>query len=243
MIRRFLCLIFAVSILLGCTKPKPVKGESPERKPKTLTYLALGDSYTIGESVDPSLRWPTQLVNLLRANEVAVEDAVIIAKTGWTTDELDRAIDEAGPGSDFDLVTLLIGVNNQYRGMDSSEYRSEFNTLLQRAIGFAKGDASRVVVVSIPDWGVTPFAAERDRGEIAREIDEFNAINREEAESSGAAWVDVTNFSRQAGEHSAMSAEDGLHPSGMQYSEWARLILPAARSAIELRSMTRGAVS
>jgi lysophospholipase L1-like esterase len=149
----------------------------------------------------------------------------IIAKTGWTTDELNAAIDKANPHGPYDLVTLLIGVNNQYRGRGADEYRTQFVALLQRAIGFAGGKTKNVVVVSIPDWGVTPFAKGRDRAKIAREIDQFNAINREETLRAGARYVDITAESRQAANDTALVAGDGLHPSGKMYSEWTRMIV------------------
>ena len=187
-------------------------------------YLALGDSYTIGESVDPAERFPVQLARTLNLGEPQ-----IIARTGWTTDELNAAIDEARPQGPFDLVTLLIGVNNQYRGRSADEYRTQFAALLQRAIGFAGGDPSRVIVVSIPDWGVTPFAEGRDRAQIAREIDRFNAIKREEAARAGAKWVDITPISRR--HDPALVAADGLHPSGRQYAEWVKAIAPHAGRA------------
>ncbi|HEX8411976.1 MAG TPA: SGNH/GDSL hydrolase family protein [Thermoanaerobaculia bacterium] len=183
-------------------------------------YLALGDSYTIGESVDATERFPAQL-----ARELNLGEPQFIAKTGWTTDELNAAIDAADPRGPFDLVTLLIGVNNQYRGRSADEYRGEFTALLQRAIGFAGGDAKKVIVVSIPDWGVTPFAEGRDRANIAREIDRYNAINREEAARAGAKWVDITPISRRS--DAGLVAADGLHPSARQYTEWVRLIAPA----------------
>lgn len=202
--------LIAVLLLASCTSVS----ETPRR------YLALGDSYTIGESVDASERFPVQLARTLNLGEPQV-----IAKTGWTTDELNAAIDAANPQGPFDLVTLLIGVNNQYRGRSADEYRTQFAALLQRAIGFAGGDASKVIVVSIPDWGVTPFAEGRDRAKIAREIDQFNAINREEASRAGAKWVDITPISRRA-DPALVAAGDGLHPSGKQYAEWATAIGP-----------------
>lgn len=187
-------------------------------------YLALGDSYTIGESVAPEQRFPVQL-----ARELGIGEPLIIARTGWTTDELNAAIDAAAPQGPYDLVTLLIGVNNQYRGRSIDEYRTQFAALLQRAIGFA-GSPRKVVVVSIPDWGVTPFAATRDRAKIAQEIDAFNAVNREEAQKAGARYVDITAVSR--GSDAALVAEDKLHPSAVQYTEWVRLIAPEARAAL-----------
>ena len=199
-----------------------------------MQFLALGDSYTIGESVAPEERWPVQLGALLRAEGLNVGDPTIIATTGWTTDELSAAIARAKPQGAFDLVSLLIGVNNQYRGRGQDEYREQFAALLQRAIGFAGGNPARVLVLSIPDWGVTPFAArlERDPAAVAADIDAFNAINRAETERPGAHYVDVTPFSREAAHDPSLLADDGLHPSGRMYAEWARLALPAAREAL-----------
>jgi len=199
-----------------------------------MQFLALGDSYTIGESVAPEERWPVQLATLLRAEGLDVGDPTLIATTGWTTDELSAAIDRANPQGAFDLVSLLIGVNNQYRGRGQDEYREQFAVLLQRAIGFAGGNPARVLVLSIPDWGVTPFAArlERDPAAVAADIDAFNAINRAETERPGAHYVDVTPFSREAAHDPSLLADDGLHPSGRMYAEWARLALPAAREAL-----------
>jgi lysophospholipase L1-like esterase len=199
-----------------------------------MQFLALGDSYTIGESVAPEERWPVQLGALLRAEGLDVGDPTLIATTGWTTDELSAAIDRANPQGAFDLVSLLIGVNNQYRGRGQDEYRAQFAALLQRAIGFAGGNPARVLVLSIPDWGVTPFAArlERDPAAVAADIDAFNAINRAETERPGAHYVDVTPFSREAAHDPSLLADDGLHPSGRMYAEWARLALPAARAAL-----------
>jgi len=200
--------------------------------PDTTSYLALGDSYTIGESVDSSLRWPVQLAELLTAEGIPTESPLIVARTGWTTDELASGIEAAGIGETFDLVSLLIGVNNQYRGRDLGEYRVQFVDLLTRAIRFAGGNPERVLVLSIPDWGVTPFAAGRDRAEIAEEIDAFNAVNRSEAEGAGAYYLDVTGISREAAADPGLVAEDGLHPSGAMYSRWARAALPLALRAL-----------
>lgn len=197
-----------------------------------MRFLALGDSYTIGESVQPAERWPVQLAALLRAQGIKVDDPVIIATTGWTTDELWAGIDRADPQGRFDLVALLIGVNNQYRGRDQEEYRGQFAGLLQRAIDFAGGEPLRVFVLSIPDWGVTPFAEGRDRPAIAAAIDAFNAVNKEETARLGAYYVDVTPLSRRARDDPSLIADDGLHPSGKMYAEWARLALPVARDAL-----------
>jgi lysophospholipase L1-like esterase len=195
-------------------------------------FLALGDSYTIGESVAPEGRWPVQLAALLRAEGVDIAEPEIIAQTGWTTDELDAAITTANPTGPFDLVTLLIGVNNQFRGRPVAEYREQFRGLLLRAVGLAGADPSRVLVLSIPDWGVTPFAAGRDRGRIADEIDTFNAANREETATANARYVETTAASRQAATDSSLTATDGLHPSARLYRAWAELALPAALEAL-----------
>jgi lysophospholipase L1-like esterase len=190
-------------------------------------FLALGDSYTIGESVAANERWPVIL-----AERLGLPEPQIVARTGWTTDELHAAIDEANPVGPFDLVTLLIGVNDQYRGRDAQSYRGEFAILLRRAIAFAGGDAARVVVVSIPDWGVTPFASDRDRNQIAAEIDRFNFVNREEAGRTGAQYADIVEVSRQAQYDPELTAPDRLHPSAAMYRRWVDTILPAARVAL-----------
>jgi len=194
--------------------------------------LALGDSYTIGEAVEVEERWPVRLAAMLRARGIAVDEPEIVARTGWTTDELSRAIDEAKPAGPFDVVTLLIGVNNQYRGRETDEYRQQLGSLLEAAIHFAGGRASRVIVVSIPDWGVTPYAEHRDRAHIASEIDRFNAVNREVAEYAGVRYVDVTGISRHHGDDPAYLMGDGLHPSGRAYHEWAQAVLPEAEAAL-----------
>lgn len=227
-----------VLALAACARPgEPRNGGGAGE----MRFLALGDSYTIGEGVDEGDRWPVRLAALLRERGVAIGDPRIIARTGWTTDELSAALDDADPRGPYALVTLLIGVNNQYRGRSAEEYRGEFADLLRRAVGFAGGDASRVVVVSIPDWGVTPFAAGRDRATIAAEIDAFNAINRDEARRAGAHWVDVAARSRAAGADPAFLVSDGLHPSGRAYAEWAGLILPTALAALDASNPTRPA--
>ena len=191
-----------------------------DTKEFTYKYLALGDSYTIGESVDESERFPVQLVSKLRKDNIDIADPMIIAKTGWTTDELAVAIEERKFKSAYDFVTLLIGVNNQYRGRSLEEYRIQFKQLLEKAILFAKGEPKKVLVISIPDWGVTPFAKERDTEKIASEIDEFNKINFEESKNAGANYCNITGISRKARTDTTLIASDGLHPSGKMYGEW-----------------------
>ena len=199
--------------------------------PPSLHYLALGDSYTIGESVPAEACWPAQLIQQLRRRGVVIDDPRIIAVTGWTTDELSAGMDRARLALSYDLVTLQIGVNNQYRGRSAGEYRGQFSALLRRAIRLAGNHPGRVVVVSIPDWGVTRFASEsgRDPAQIAHELDVFNAIARDEASRAGAHFVDITGISRR---HPQLVADDGLHPSAEQYTLWTEAIVPAVSVAL-----------
>ena len=196
-----------------------------------LSYLALGDSYTIGEGVDAAGRWPVQLAAALRTHGIDLADPRILATTGWTTDELWAAMDAAEPLGAWDFVSLLIGVNNQYRGRSVDDYVGEFHRLLRRAIALAGDRVDRVLVLSIPDWGVTPFAIQsgRDRIRIADELDACNAAARDACAARGIAFVDITPASRALGGAPEMLADDGLHPSAAMYVEWMRLALPAAR--------------
>jgi len=197
-------------------------------------YLALGDSYTVGEGVDPDESFPVRLAALLLLQGFAIGDPEIVGRTGWTTGELAAGIDRADPRGPFDLVSLLVGVNDQYRGGGVEEYRSRFRSLLRRAVSLAGGDAGRVLVLSIPDWGTTPFAEGRERARIAAEIDCFNEANRAETDGAGGRYVDVTTLSRRAASSGSESlvAPDGLHPSGAMYAEWVRLVLPHALAAL-----------
>ncbi|MEE4176042.1 MAG: SGNH/GDSL hydrolase family protein [Bacteroides sp.] len=196
--------------------------------PMTYSYLALGDSYTIGQGVEEQDRYPDQLRDTLGKAGLPIDEMLIIARTGWTTDELSIGIDNATVHPPYDLVTLLIGVNNQYRGRSLENYREEFSVLLIRAIGFAGGDPEKVVVLSIPDWGVTPFAQGRDREKIAREIDAFNAIKLDESQKAGVSYIDVTEISRLALDRPELLAPDGLHPSEIMYSLWVEELSPLA---------------
>lgn len=207
---------------------------SAARETGPLRFLALGDSYTIGEGVPAGARWPARLVHRLAREGIALEEPEIVAATGWTTDELDAEIDATAPRGPYALVTLLIGVNDQYRGRPATDYRPAFAGLLQRAIEFAGNDARHVLVVSIPDWGVTRFAREqgRDRSQIGHELDLFNATAREETVRRNAHWVDITPLSRRCGAAPDMLAADGLHPSPQQYDGWVEHILPIARHAL-----------
>lgn len=182
------------------------------------SYLALGDSYTIGEQVLPEENFPNQTVKLLE-NIIAHQE--IIATTGWTTDELDAAIDAANIVKQYDIVSLLIGVNNQYRGRTLSNFKIEFEHLLQRAIQFANNKTNHVFVLSIPDWGVTPFAEGRDRKKIAEEIDCYNLVCKTAAEKFKTHYIDITASQRIDGNKDEYLAADKLHPSGKEYAKWA----------------------
>jgi len=198
-----------------------------------IRYLALGDSYTIGESVDEAERWPNQLADFLGAGGVPTE-VTIIAKTGWTTNELWNGIQARKIEPSYDMVSLLIGVNNQYRGLDIDKYREEFIFLLNKSIEYAGGDANRVIVLSIPDWSVTPFAQTHHAEKVTREIDTFNAVNKEETENAGAHYIDITPISREALNDPTLIALDGLHPSGKMYTEWAKLAYPVALKVLQI---------
>ena len=188
---------------------------------KNMSYLALGDSYTIGEGVPVYESYPYQAVQLLRKRGVNIYAPEIVAKTGWTTDELQAAINSAKFLPIYDLVTLLIGVNNQYRGKSAEVYAEDFETLLKQAIAFAGNDKGRVVVLSIPDWGATPFAEGRDRAKITAEIDAFNAINRKISSKYKVHYIDITPGTRLAAQDPTLVTKDKLHPSGKEYAKWA----------------------
>lgn len=207
---------------------------------KTYSYLALGDSYTIGEQVPLYESFPYQTLALLRKADINKNDLQhnfaapeILAKTGWTTDELSAAIRRTAFLPQYDFVSLLIGVNNQYRGRSSREFKTEFDLLLQMAIQFADGNASHVFVLSIPDWGVTPFAKDRDAEKIAKEIDEFNAVCKQSAESAQCHYIDITESQRSDGNDPAFLAADELHPSGNEYKKWAEKLSVAVLKTLE----------
>ncbi len=225
----FLCSFF-VAILPVFSQIQNMKADAKE-----LTMLSLGDSYTIGEQVDEAERFPNQTVLQLHSKGIYFDKPKIIATTGWTTDELLTAIEKETLQTPYDFVTLLIGVNNQYRGRPEEEYRKEFVQLLDLAISFAGEKKSHVVVLSIPDWGVTPFAEGRDRNNIASQIDRFNAINMEESMKHGVHYVDITAISRNAATDESLVASDGLHPSGKMYAQWAELVAAVIKKETELK--------
>jgi len=186
------------------------------------SYLALGDSYTIGQSVLPSENFPNQTVQLLTQQNYNFKSPEIVAQTGWTTDELQNNINNHTFSPPYDIVTLLIGVNNQYRGRSVENYKPEFESLLKQAIQFAGGKVEHVIVLSIPDWGVTPFADGRDKAQIAREIDEYNLANKTISEIYKVHYIDITPSTREAANDPSLVAGDGLHPSAKEYARWAQ---------------------
>lgn len=190
----------------------------------SLRYLALGDSYTIGESVLESERWPVQLAATLSQQGILVGQPKIIAVTGWRTDNLRNGINIAQLKEQYDLVSLLIGVNNQYQGKSVEEYKPEFEELLQTAIRLAGGKKENVFVVSIPDYGFTPFGKPK-KEQITTALDQFNAANKKITEQVGVTYINITDISRQGLEDPELVANDGLHPSGKQYTLWVDRIL------------------
>jgi lysophospholipase L1-like esterase len=237
------CIVLALLALLGCQSAPDttvedvgahdaVTGAEPGTEP--VRYLALGDSYTIGESVPTSDRWPVQLVEALQGEGVRFTDDApqIIARTGWTTRDLSRAMDSAAPEGPYHMVSLLIGVNNQFRGRSTTEYRAELIQLLERSIHLTGGDPRHVLVLSIPDWGATPYGQRADPEAVARQIDIFNEIKRQESARLGVHYVDITPISRRARTHPELVAHDGLHPSGVMYAAFVAEALSISREIL-----------
>jgi lysophospholipase L1-like esterase len=211
----------------------PGNSISQDTTVKQFTYLALGDSYTIGESVPEDDRFPNQTVRLLAEEGITVAAPRIIATTGWTTDELDNAISAANVTDTFSIVTLLIGVNNQYRGRSTADYKPEFARLLKQAIHFAGGHSDRVVVLSIPDWGAVPFAEGRDRQQIADEIAAYNAVNKSVSKKFKVHYIDITPDTRKAAQDPGLVASDGLHYSGRGMAVWAGKLAGVLRTILQ----------
>ncbi|GAA4318961.1 SGNH/GDSL hydrolase family protein [Pontixanthobacter gangjinensis] len=212
-------LVFFSFILFSCSSTLDVRNNQEPENPD-FTYLALGDSYTIGESVVETQRWPVQLAEQLRARGYKMAPPKIIAKTGWTTADLLRGIDnELDVQRDFDLVSILIGVNNQYQGKLITEYEEELRTIFRKAINHSKTREKGVFAVSIPDYGYTPFGAENQE-EISAEIDRFNEVFKRVAAEFNVPFYNITPISREADENPELVASDGLHPSGLMYKYW-----------------------
>jgi lysophospholipase L1-like esterase len=196
------------------------------------SLLCLGDSYTIGESIETNENFPRQSIRMLNADGYDFDAPKVIAMTGWTTDELEDAIKESDVKNSFDFVTLLIGVNDQYRGRKVEEYKPQFESLLKRAIQFANGESSRVIVLSIPDWGITPFARDRDRETIAQQINSYNEVNKQLALAYRVKYIDITSGAREAITDPGLVAVDGLHPSAKEYAKWSEKIYLAIKEQL-----------
>jgi lysophospholipase L1-like esterase len=200
---------------------------------KNISWLALGDSYTIGQSVNEDERYPAQTTGLLKSDTINVQTLRYIATTGWTTLNLLDAIAAQNPQGPFDIVTLLIGVNDQYQHFDTGSYRKNFTSCLQQAIALSGNKTDHVFVLSIPDYSVTPFAAGSDTAEISKALDEFNAINKAITLSYNISYTDITPLTREAKYDASLIANDGLHPSGKEYEKWAALLAPEIEKALK----------
>jgi lysophospholipase L1-like esterase len=240
--KAFFLLLVSIAALGGCannnvdpsyTDNSILNQTTTQTDSGKYSYLALGDSYTIGEAVSLSNSFPYQLKSQLLSGGISVKDPKIIAVTGWTTANLIAAIANENITQKYDFVTLLIGVNNQYQRRSQTEYRTQFVQLLNTAIGFANGNKLRVFVLSIPDYSVTPFAATSDRVQIATEIDQFNAINKEESTKAGVNYLDITPISRQASADATLIAPDGLHPSAKMYNLWVNQLSPMVKAQLK----------
>ena len=234
MLKKVICLIiFAQLSCQGDIQEYPIT-ISPEIRSNEVvtdnpnvisTYLALGDSYTIGQGVEEKDRWPNQLVEQLKKNNYFFDKPLIIAGTGWATDALDAAIIAENLSETYDLVTLLIGVNNQFRGRSLEDFRIQFKELLSKAIILAKNKPENVIVVSIPDWGVSPYGSNFDRVKISQEIDNFNRVKKDETLKRNSKFVDITGISRLALNNDTFIVSDGLHFSGEMYGIWVAEII------------------
>ena len=233
------CFILSITALSGCAKKSaettPMVTMDKPIDSTSLSYLALGDSYTIGQSVSQDESYPYQLTALLKTDSIPVNVPKIIAITGWTTDDLINAIRGSGiTGQKYDFVTLLVGVNDQYQGLSQDNYKIKFTQVLNTAIASAGGDTSRVFVLSIPDYGVTPFARGND-AVIGPLIDQFNTINKQVSLAAGVHYLDITPISRIAATEPDLIAPDGLHPSGKMYTEWMKLLEPMVKAKLKVK--------
>jgi lysophospholipase L1-like esterase len=230
-----LLLVISSTALQSCSKKGADVINDPITAPSGTAkkYLALGDSYTIGQGVTATERFPYLLVQGLRKENINIADPVYIAQTGWTTGSLQNAINTTAPPSNFDLVTLLIGVNDQYQRLDTGGYRTRFTELLRRAVTLAGGRTARVLVVSIPDYSATPFVSASNKPAVSREIDQFNAINRQVTEQHGVSYMDITPLTREAANDPSLLAQDGLHYAAKEHQLWVNLLLPKAKTVLQ----------
>jgi lysophospholipase L1-like esterase len=232
---KFCTLIFVLTLTAGCSKQAvPSAPNRTDMPPSSnLRYLALGDSYTIGESVAAHERFPYLTASLLRDQGVSINDPVYIATTGWTTANLLAAIETQKPDGPFDVVILLIGVNDQYQHLDTGGYRMRFTQLLEKAVALAGNRRNRVFVLSIPDYSATPFVKEENKASVRTEIDAFNAINKDVTLSFGISYTDITPLTRKAEMDRSLLANDNLHYSAKAHQQWAELLTPEILKAIK----------
>ena len=228
----FKALIISITLLSGCSRTdEPDATYNPGSNESGAKFLALGDSYTIGQSVTAEERWPVLLVKSMKNAGIRFRAPDIIATTGWTTRDLIFSVDNAKPATDYDLVSLMIGVNNQFQGRSIEEYQKEFSTLLTKSITLAGGNPDHVFVLSIPDWGVTPYG-DSDRAGIAKEIDAFNLVAKEACDKAKVRFIDITPISRKALNDPSMLARDNLHFSGKMHQLWVDTVFPLIKSSI-----------
>lgn len=232
-------LFLAIFSCFACSKEIMIDTQNMTTTPTDLTgdmglkYLALGDSYTIGQGVKEHERFPAQTIKMLENDNVKIQRPTYIAMTSWTTANLINAINLQSPSKNYDIVTLLIGVNDQYQHLDTGSYRTRFTALLNMSVTFAANRPARVFVLSIPDYSATPFVSVADKARVSREVDQFNAINKQVTLASGIAYVDITPSSREATTDPTLVANDGLHPSGTQYAKWAAMLAPLIKNALK----------
>lgn len=231
MMKRSAIFFTVVLFACACSKSNPTPIDTP-RVTGAKTYLALGDSYTIGQSVAAAERFPAQTAAALRAQGVSVSDPDYIAQTGWTTGNLINAINTQNPAPNYDIVSLLIGVNDQYQGMDTSGYAIRFAQLLEKSIQLAGGNKTRVFVLSIPDYSVTPYVPASNKPKVRAEIDNFNKVNKRITIERGVTYLDITPSSREAENDPSLVANDGLHFSGLEYKKWAAMLVPKIKSVL-----------
>ena len=221
---RWTLVLFIGLILLSCQKPSELALKAKDDS-TSISWLALGDSYTIGQGVNASERFPAQTLDLLKLRKIKTAQLTYIATTGWTSAQLDKSIIEQNP-SNYDFVTVLIGVNDQFQGIDTSTYSKNFKSILNKAIQVTRGESQHVLVLSIPDYSLTPEGKKLDTTKIKREIDLFNSLNKKLANTFKCQYLDITILGREAKLNPSWIAKDGLHPSALAYNKWAERISP-----------------
>lgn len=215
-------VLFIGFVMLSCQKPASLE-ILPTDDSTSISWLALGDSYTIGQGVNTKERFPAQTLDLLKLRSIKTAQLTYIATTGWTSAELDKSISQQNL-TNYDFVTVLIGVNDQFQGIDTSTYSKNFKSILNRAIQATRGESQHVLVLSIPDYSLTPEGKKLDTTKIKREIDLFNSLNKKVAKDFKCQYLDITVLGREAKSNPSWVAKDGLHPSAMAYKKWSEQI-------------------